>query len=545
MTRLNIIKNYFIRNAFEEMFASSKKMKPVFAVMLMIFIVVMLSMPFTVIISEGYGPLHAMRQEGILLSIILSIGESVSFIFGMYTIINILYFSNDIEVILPLPFKSSEIVFGKFMAVLINMYVYTSMLILPLIVYGFVSKASFLYYLYGIIVLLITPIIPMVLASLICMILMRFTSLSKHKDAFRVFTGCASLILIVGFNLFTSSSGRSTNSQQMIQRFSDGNNSAISTLNDIFITSRFSSNALLYNNDIRGLLNILMSLCLSLIIFIIYYYIGGKLYLKGVIGISETYSKRENILENGKADKIIKENSKLKALIIKDVKILFRTPQFFINCIAMMFYMPAVMGVAFFSGGKLSEYRYLLNSSPKWNAITIAIAFVGGTVCIMSGGAGASALSREGKDFIVSKYIPVEYKTQLYSKILSSLFINEFGMVIVVLGLLLVNVSPIIILLGTISSFGSILMVTLLGLYIDFKSPKLEWENEKAMFKNNYIPLLIMLIIFILGAGLVVAAIILRNYVIIFGICIIISLVGSSLLYKGLLKNAYKIYNEK
>lgn len=269
----------------------------------------------------------------------------------MYTIINILYFSNDIEVILPLPFKSSEIVFGKFMAVLINMYVYTSMLILPLIVYGFVSKASFLYYLYGIIVLLITPIIPMVLASLICMILMRFTSLSKHKDAFRVFTGCASLILIVGFNLFTSSSGRSTNSQQMIQRFSDGNNSAMSTLNDIFITSRFSSNGLLYNNDIRGLLNILMSLCLSLIIFIIYYYIGGKLYLKGVIGISETYSKRENILENGKADKIIKENSKLKALIIKDIKILFRTPQFFINCIAMMFYMPAVMGVAFFSGG--------------------------------------------------------------------------------------------------------------------------------------------------------------------------------------------------
>lgn len=68
---------------------------------------------------------------------------------------------------------------------------------------------------------------------------------------------------------------------------------------------------------------------------------------------------------------------------------------------------------------------------------------------------------------------------------------------------------------------------------------------KKLCLKNNYIPLLIMLIIFILGAGLVVAAIILRNYVIIFGICIIISLVGSSLLYKGLLKNAYKIYNEK
>lgn len=545
MRRLKIITKYFIKSSLEDMFLSSKKIKPIFMAVFILFVVSMISLPFTIMIINGYGFLHAIGQEGILLSIILSIGATVSFFFGIYTIMNILYFSNDIEAILPLPFKSSEIVFGKFIAVLINMYIYTSMLILPLISYGIVSKAGFLFYIYGLIVLLSIPILPMVLASLMCMILMRFTSLSKHKDAFRMFTGCILLILIVGFNFLTSNSGKNMNPQQILNKFSEGNNILMNTMAGIFITNKFSAYGLLYNNQYRGLLNIMISLCLSLIVFIIYYYVGGKLYLKGIIGFSETYSKRENILENGKAFKIIKTNSKLKALVIKDIKILFRTPQFFINCIAMILYMPAVLGVAFLSGGKLSGYRILLNTNAKWYALTIVIAFIGGTACVMSGGAGATALSREGRDFIVSKYIPVDYKTQLYSKILSSLCINEFGTIIVILGLLILKVSPIIMLLGAIASIGSILLITLFGLYIDFRSPKLEWENEKAMFKNNYMILLIMLIVFILGSGLVVAAIILKNYIIIFVICMIISFGGSAVLYKGLIKNAYKIYNEK
>ena len=59
------------------------------------------------------------------------------------------------------------------------------------------------------------------------------------------------------------------------------------------------------------------------------------------------------------------------------------------------------------SGGQLSEFRNLLNNGTQWYGIAIVIAFIVGTICVMSGGAGATALSREGKDFIVSKYIPV------------------------------------------------------------------------------------------------------------------------------------------
>lgn len=543
MNRLKIITKYFIKNALQEMFPN-KKMGTATLISLMTFCIIALSAPFATMVAGSYYTFHSMGQEGMLLSTILFSGASIAFFFGIYTVMNVFYFSNDVEEILPLPFKSSEIVFGKFVSVLINIYIYTGILVLPLIVYGVISKANLIYYLYTIIVLIITPILPMVLASLISIALMRFTSLSKHKDAFRIFSGCLSLSLIVAFNFFSNNSSKNMNSGEIINTMTKDNNSLMDSITGVFITNKFSAYGLLYNNELKGLLYILIALILSIVIFILYYHIGGKLYLKGIIGISESYSKRENVLEGEKFNRLIKTNSPIKALVIKDIKVIFRTPQFFINCVAMLFYMPAIIGIAILSGGQLSELRNLLISDTKWYGIVIVGAFISGSIFVISGGAGMTALSREGKDFMISKYIPVDYKTLIHSKILSSLCINEIGAIIVAIVLILLKVSPPLFILGTLCAIGGILLITLLGIYIDFKSPRLEWEDEKAMFKNNYMPLLIMLFVFILGSLLVSIAFIIKNYAIIFIISMVICIVPSFFFYKSLVKLANKVYNE-
>lgn len=543
MNRLKIITKYFIKNALQEMF-SNKKMGTWTLIALITFCIILLSLPFATMVAGSYDIFHSIGQEGILLSTILFSGTSIAFFFGIYTVMNVFYFSNDVEEILPLPFKSSEIVFGKFVSVLINIYIYTGILVLPLIVYGVVSKANLIYYLYAIIVLIITPILPMVLSSLISMALMRFTNLSKHKDAFRMFSGCLSLALIVVFNFFSRSSSENMNSNEIINTMTKSNNSLINSISGIFITNKFSAYGLLYNNELKGILYILIALILSIIIFTIYYYAGGKLYLKGIIGISESYSKRENILEGGKVNRLIKTNSPIKALVMKDIKVIFRTPQFFINCVAMLFYMPAIMGIAMLSGGQLSSLRNLLISGTKWYGIVISASFISGAICVISGGAGITALSREGKDFMISKYIPVNYKTLIHSKILSSLCINEIGAVIVAIVLILIKAKPLLFILGILCAIGSIALITFLGIYIDFKSPRLEWEDEKAIFKKNYMPLLMMIFIFILGSLLVAIAFIIKNYILVFIISMIICIVPSLFFYKSLLKLANRIYNE-
>lgn len=544
MNKLKIVTKYFVKNALREMLGSSKR-KPASLIALMIFAISMVSMPFTMMVKVGYEGFHAAGQEGMLLSIIISAGAAISFFLGIYTIMNVFYFSDDIEVLLPLPIKSSELVIGKFLAILVSMYIYAAMLVLPLITYGIVSKASLIYYLYLILLLLILPVFPMILASIICMILMRFTNFSKHKDGFRMVTGCIALVLIVAFNYLNSSSRGNMTQEQILLKFAQGHNSMMNAVSDIFVTDKFSLYGLLYNNEIRGLLYMLLALILNVGIFIIYSYIGGKLYLKGIIGISESYSKRENVLANGKADKIIKSNSPLKALIMKDIKIMFRTPTYFINCIAMIFYMPAILGVAMLSRGNVVNIRNLLvNGNTSFYGFVIVGAFILASMSIMTGGASATALSREGRDFMVSKHIPVSYEIQLYSKIASSLCINGIGVIIVAGVLILIGSSPILFILGILVAIVAIVAISLLGLFIDFKSPKLEWENEKAMFKKNYIPFLIILIIMALSAILISLNIVVNNYMMTFGICIITLFIGSYILYRLLVKAAYKVYNE-
>ena len=539
INRLKIISKYFIKGSIDGMFGNSK-FNPWFLIMCMFGLFAVVSIPMSIMVASSYEPMHQIGQESLLLSTIVSLGATVSFLFGIYIIMDVFYFSNDIEQILPLPFKSSDILIGKFISVLINMYIYMSMIILPLIKYGIVSKANFIYYFYIIIVVLLAPIVPIILASLICIFLMRFTSLSKHKDMFRTISGILSLVLGVGFNTLSRSSGR--NSPNMAQILSNKGANKINVIDNIFITNKISSYGLIYNNEFKGFIYILASVILSAILLYLYYRIAGRSYLKGIIGLSESYSKKKDILKDGKLKGFIKVNSPMKALVIRDIKNIFRTPQLFINCIAMILYLPAILLVTSSSASSIYKARNIIAESPKYYAMVLAICFIGGSLCVMTGGAGTTALTRDVKDFTVLKYIPISYKVHLKSKIISCLCINEIGSLVVLSGLILVRANIILIILGTILSFNSIAFVTMIGIYMDFKSPKLDWEDEKDMFRKRYSSLLIMLFIFIIGIVSVILAEVIKNYLIVFAILMTFIAIILVVMYKKLLKLAYEIY---
>lgn len=544
MNRTWVISKYFIKSALEEMFASKKMKAPIVAI-LMLVVVMCISLPFCGLVGSLYNPFKLIGQEGMLLSMLLLSGGTVIFFFGIFTVMNIFYFSNDIEYMLPLPIKSNQLILGKFLSVMINMFIYSGILILPLITYGVYSGAGITYYIYMIICLAILPVFPMILSSIICIVLMRFTTLSKHKDAFKMFTGCLSLVLVVVMNLFFQSSSAESNPDAVAEMIARGNNSGMKMMTGLFITNKFSANALLNSSNMIGLTNILFVILFSICLFIIYYIVGGKLYLKGVIGISESFSKRENIFAKGNADKLIKASSPIRALVIKDIKIIFRTPQFFINCIAMLFYMPAIFGIMILSKGGAENIRKVLNGSNVWYGIALVIVFAGTVLCISAGGAGFSALSREGKDFIISKYIPIGYKEQLKAKIISSLCINWFSALIMIIALLVVKVNLVITILGGIIAIATVILITLFGMYTDFKSPKLDWEDERSMFKNNWMPMLIMLLMLIAGGLLALLAYIIKNYFIVFIVILVLDIVISIAFYDRLVSLADKIYNEE
>ena len=93
------------------------------------------------------------------------------------------YFSKDIEYLLPLPLKPYEIVIAKFNTILVTEYITVfAFLLVPFIIYGIVTSASLLFYLYGALVLLVFPILPALISSIIVMLVMSITGIIKNKD---------------------------------------------------------------------------------------------------------------------------------------------------------------------------------------------------------------------------------------------------------------------------------------------------------------------------------------------------------------------------
>lgn len=544
MNRRKALTRYLVRSSFEGMF-SGKKSKLPKTIFTMVLVIFLMSFPFMAMVFGLYEPFKAVGQEGMLLSLLYFSGSTVILLFGIFTILNIFYFSNDIEVFLPMPFKSTDIIAGKFLAAIINMCVYSSVLILPLIAYGIMSKGNILYYIYMIISLMLVIVFPLIIASLICTLMMRLVPLTKHKDAFKMITGCLALVLVVLFNVFMQKiSASHASAEQMASMLAEGNNSGIKYISGFFIVNRFSSEALINCSNINGLINILVAIIISIGLFIVYYILGSKMYLKSIIGLSETYSKRKSSLADEKTSKKLKTNSPIKAIVLKDLKVLLRTPQFFINCIAMLIYVPAIFIVCFFTNGTMDWITKLLTSSdPKSCAMAVAIIFLATSLFVSGGRTASTSLSREGKDFMVSMYIPIDYKIQVNAKIITTLLINCFVVIVMAILLIALKVNVFITILSILVSASTVFVISLSGMYFDFRSPNLNWEDEKQMFKGDYVPMVTFFVMFLIGGAFIGLSFLIRNYVIISIVIILVNIIFSFIFYKKINKAADKIYN--
>ena len=203
MSRLGVVIKYFVKYSIDNII-SIKKIKTSIVAVIICLIMFCLSLPLCYIVKYLYEPLSKYNQQNTLLLLLFCIGLLIVFLFGIYTIMNVFYFSDDIEHFLPLPVKSKEIIVAKFIAVYINMLIYSSLLITPLITYGYFSKLGATYYLLIVPVILMLPILPMVISLILCMLLMRMTIFFKNKDLLKIIAGCLSLVLVIGLNLLTS-----------------------------------------------------------------------------------------------------------------------------------------------------------------------------------------------------------------------------------------------------------------------------------------------------------------------------------------------------
>ncbi|MEA4845867.1 MAG: hypothetical protein VB106_01395 [Clostridiaceae bacterium] len=458
------------------------------------------------IAMTGYAVLSEIQQEGLILGMGFSISSLTIFFFGIFYVMSVFYFSKDIESLLPLPLKPSEILAAKFTVTVLYEYLTEAVFLAPILIgYGIASKAGLLYYLYSIFLFLAIPVLPLVYASVISMLIMGFTNLAKNKDRFRIFSGIIAMALAVGLNALTTRFSSSSMSARELQGLLEqGNNSYVEIMSGIFFSNRFAVTALLNSEALKGLVNLVIFILICLLFVMLFLSFGEGIYYKGVVGISESSVKRKKFSE-AELGRSIRQNSALRAYTVKELKLLFRTPVYFMNCVLMNFIFPVFIILPFIvQPDEMKELQGLSTyiGTGRGSAVVLAVAFGISVFVTSTNGITSSAISREGTNIFVCKYLPVGYKTQIMAKVLSGISMGIVGTLSMLLAAAVFMPVPayLILLVAAESVFG-IVFSSFAGILIDLNFPKLVWDNEQKAVKQNFN------VVFNMLAGIVISGI--------------------------------------
>ena len=194
---------------------------------------------------------------------------------------------------------------------------------------------------------------------------------------------------------------QSQNTPEDIMRFVEqGNNSILGKIQDIFVVNRFMTIALAnYRDFIYSVGNMLLAIVGVGLFLALFLYLGEKLYLKSVVGLTEASSKRTKTAKGN----LYKRSGHLFAFIMKELKLLFRTPVYFLNCVLMNFLWPIFILIPIFTRGEvIGELRSAILHLNSPNALRFAVAGVASAAVFISGTnmISSTAISREGKIYM-------------------------------------------------------------------------------------------------------------------------------------------------
>lgn len=456
------------------------------------------------------GMIHLGQDPGMIVAMGLAIASIWVFLMSITNILTVFYYSNDIEMLLPLPLKPAQIISAKFLTVLITQYVMSSFILLPIfITYGLKSGAFITYYIYMIFIYLLFPIVPLVLASLLMTVIMRYTNIGKNKDRGNIFIGIVSILFIVGINVFLQWKNKSSFSEDAITNYLANNESSLLVqMTNYFPTTYFGAVALVENTNWKGPLYVIIFALISFVFFVLFYYIAERTYLKGVIGLSTSTAKKEVISAEG-LQKSTVQSSHLKAYVKKEFKTLFRTPQFFLNCIVQTFVMPIMLFfVLFVQDGNLKWITSYINN-PKSAGLAIGVGLCASLFLMGSNVIATTSFSRDGSSWFVNRYLPVKASDIFFAKAITAWLINViilavFGITMAVVA----GISPVFMLLWFLLSANGLLLINLIGTRWDAQTADIHWDTEQKLFKSRYTTLwnflanILIALIIVAGVGL-------------------------------------------
>ena len=476
--------------------------------------------------------LKIINQQEIFIGLILLVATAFCVIQTIFSSINVFYFTKDNEYILPLPLKPYEIILARTNVLIITEYIVTVLIgFIPLLVYGVLTSASMSYYLLMFVALVLVPILPILLVSIIVMIIMSFAKITKNKNKFQLIATILVLSIVIALSLSTTKLQDDITNEQLAHMLVEANG-MVDLLKGYFPTLDYAISSLTSDSIVVALIELLKVLVFTISGVIVYVFIAQKIYFKGLVGnLFSSSSKKKNIKIN--TNKY--NNSKLyKSYISKEFKCLIRNPVFFMQCLLPAILIPLLMIVMVILQMKNSITPQMSEQLNSFNGNTFIVA------CVILGVIqffsmfiyiAITAISRDGKNAIFMKYIPVSlYKQYIYKCIPNIVMGSITSIISIVVANIILKLDMLMIVLVFIVAIIMNVAESIILIIIDLKRPKLEWDSEYAVVKQNFNLIFPMIISMVAIFIIILAGVFLTNINVYIGI-IILSLIFVIILY--------------
>ena len=487
--------------------------------------------------------LMEIEQSYLFINILLLINFILLFAKSIFECLNVLYFSKDLKILLRMPIKSKDIVHAKFLNMIVSEYHMESIMLgIPMIVFGLLTNANVIFYLYMIAVLIILPVIPIVITSVILAIIMRFTNKIKNKSKamYATIILCSILIGFLGVE-FSNIIGSDMGFKALILE----TNGVAESIAEKFVLIKPIMNTLLNYDNINGIKNLFIYVIETVGCYIVSLLFISRIYLDGAIGTTingETSRDRKN-KELKMSD--FKQYGVEKAYILKELKMTARVAIFNIQClitpvvstvVTLMIVISFIKFCQRFDWDVIGHLTQLLNSTIG----KILILSVGQLFYMLNFNSIIS-ISKDGRSYKIMKYIPIDMKKQIKMKMLMGELINLIPTIALSWFYYRVTNAT----WTTFLIFMSLLILNVVGekfkLYLDINNPNINWDSEYTMMKNNTNVMFVLFYTLIVILALALIGGIVRNSAL-FEVIVLVVLI---LIDMYLTIKSSKILNEK
>lgn len=445
-----------------------------------------LILAYSVFLNEMFTVGKLLNQPEVILTMAFMMAQLFVLMFGIFYVMSVFYFSQDLDLLIPLPLRPYEVLGSKFIGIMAYEYLtLLPILIPPLVIYGRGMDQGLLYWLKGILVILASPILPLVLATLFVIVLMRLVNLRKSKDLLAILGGFMAILIAFGFNFYLSNNLQGMD-QSQLQNLLSSQMGLIELIGKRFPPSIWATIGITQGGGV-GLGNLALFIGSSIILFIFLLWLSNLIFYKGLLSGQEVKRNRKTLTDGDLSKSYYNVSSPVIALFRREWRLLLRTPVYVLNGMGGVIIGPMMVLLMFFGGQQqgLEEIFKLLSSRP---ASVYYVLIGSGFMLLVSGMnvVASTAISREGKDFWISKMIPVSAQDQIKGKLLHGLVIATMTIItnLIAFSLIFKLEWVNILLIFMLGMIGAILLVVL-GLIIDVLRPKLEWTNPQEAVKQN------------------------------------------------------------